>query len=208
MSKMKKLFQDHKRLIEKIIGVVVVLVLVIAGYNIYQHHQNTEAKKAITKVCKSTPPLAGMFSDYQIIDVNAHKKIVDFQMNEELSNALKSNINQYVDDHVSTLNRLFGDTEEHSDNEGNLSITGTEVQPICYAIASNKTFVKKYGKGWTVKVYNAQGKLQYVYQDDKFLQKPELYLESVIEKGAEEHDENATEITEAVLNAVGNKNNE
>lgn len=142
------------------------------------------------------------------MDVDAHKKIVKFQMNEELSNALESNIKAYVDDHVSTINRLFGDTEEDSDYQGNLNITGTQVQPVCYAIASNKTFVKKYGKGWTVGVYNAQGKLEYVYRDDKFIQKPELYLGPIIEKGAEEHDENAAEITEAVLNAVGSRSNE
>lgn len=147
-----------------------------------------------------------MFDNYQITGVDAHKKIIDFQMNEEYSNALKSNINSYVEDHVSFISRLMGDENSDSDYQGNLSFTGSSVQPLCYAIASNKKFIKKYGTDWTVNVYNAQGKLVYVYSDDKFLEKPELHLESVIAKGQEEHDENAAQITEAVINAVGRSN--
>lgn len=208
MTKLKELIKKHKKGLEVAIGVVAAVVLIISGYHIYQRQQDAQAKAAIEKVCKSTASLEGITSDFQIMDVNAHKKIVKFQMNEELSNALESNIKAYVDDHVSTINRLFGDPEQDSDPQGNLRITGTQVQPVCYAIASNKTFVKKYGKSWTVGVYNAQGKLEYVYRDDKFIQKPELYLASVIEKGAEEHDQNAVEITEAVLNAVGSRTSE
>lgn len=201
---MKKFLKENQKTIIWICSILVMLIILIGGYKVYQHHQNVEARKAVIKVCNSTPPLAGISSDFQIADINAHKKIVAFQMNEEMSNALKSNINSYVEDHVSTISRLIGEEDRDSDNEGNLVITGTQVQPLCYAIASNKTFVNKWGKDWTVKVYNAQGKLVYIYRDDKFLAKPEDQLDSVIAEGQKEHDDNAAEITKAVINAVGN----
>lgn len=187
----------------KILGVIVVLVVLIGGYHAYQQHKNAEARKAIVKVCNSKPPLAGIYTDYQIEAVDAHKKIVNFQMNEELSNELKSNLNSYIDDHISVAKRFLGQEHQSEDTQGNLAITGDSVQPLCYAIASNKTFVKKWGKGWIVNIYNAQGKLVYQYQDDKFLEKPEIEVEPAIEKAAQEHDENAARITASIFNAIG-----
>ncbi|MBB1070089.1 hypothetical protein H5S40_07985 [Limosilactobacillus sp. RRLNB_1_1] len=62
---------------------------------------------------------------------------------------------------------------------------------------------KNYDKGWTIDIYNAQGDLVYIYSDDKFLDKPETHLDKVIAEGQTEHGENATKLTEAVINAVG-----
>lgn len=141
------------------------------------------------------------------MDVQANKKYVAFQMNEEMSNALKYNIQEYIEDHVSLSTRLMGEEDQHTDGRGNLDITGDQVQPLCYAIASNKTFIKKYGTGWTVDVYNASGDFIYRYRDDKFLKKPELELDPVIQKAQEEHDDNVAEIATAVINAIGRSSN-
>ena len=92
----------------------------------------------------------------------------------------------------------------HEDGEGNLIVTGDEVEPVCDTIASDKKFVNDFGDGWKIRIYNAQEKLVYIYSDDKFLDKPEVHLDSVIAKGKQEHDDNAVKLTEAALNAVGN----
>ncbi|WP_191667387.1 hypothetical protein [Limosilactobacillus walteri] len=150
--------------------------------------------------------MSGLFSKFQIAGVDTHKKVLNLQMNEELSNRLKSNIGSYIEDNISVLTRTFGDPTRHEDGEGNLLVTGDEIEPICDTISSNKKFIKDFGTGWEIKVYNAQGDIAYIYSDDKFLDKPELHLDSVIAKGQQEHDENAVRLTEAVLNAVGNRN--
>lgn len=81
MTKLKELIKQHKKGLEVAIGVVVAVILIISGYHIYQRQQDAQAKVAIEKVCKSTASLEGITSDFQIMDVNAHKKIVKFQMN-------------------------------------------------------------------------------------------------------------------------------
>lgn len=194
----------NKRLILKILGLLIVIVALIGGYKEYQNHRNMEARKEIKKVCSSTYGLDRMFSDYQIVNVNVRKKIIVFQLNEELTNALNYNLKAYVEDNVSVISRLMDETDKDTNGQGNLTITGSQIQPICYALATNKKFVKDYGKGWTIYIYNAQGKEVYIYRDDKFLDKPELHVAAAIEKGQEEHDKNATEITKSVIDAIGN----
>lgn len=196
--------KNNRKLLVVVVAIVCLVIGVTVSHHIYEQHRDEQAAAEISKACKKTPSMRGLFSKFQIAGVNAHEKVLDLQMNEELSNQLKSNINAYIEDNISVITRMFGDLTRHEDGEGNLIVTGDEVEPVCDTIASDKKFVNDFGDGWKIRIYNAQEKLVYIYSDDKFLDKPEVHLDSVIAKGKQEHDDNAFKLTEAALNAVGN----
>lgn len=196
--------KNNRKLLVVVLAIVCLVIGITVSHHIYEQHRDEQAADEISKACKKTPSMKGLFSKFQIAGVNAHEKVLDLQMNEELSNQLKSNINAYIEDNISVITRMFGDPTRHEDDEGNLIVTGDEVEPVCDTIASDKKFVNDFGDGWKIRIYNAQEKLVYVYSDDKFLDKPEVHLDSVIAKGKQEHDDNAVKLTEAALNAVGN----
>lgn len=196
--------KNNRKLLVVVVAIVCLVIGVTVSHHIYEQHRDEQAAAEISKACKKTPSMKGLFSKFQIAGVNTHEKTLDLQMNEELSNQLKSNINAYIEDNISVITRMFGDPTRHEDGEGNLIVTGDEVEPVCDTIASDKKFVNDFGDGWKIRIYNAQEKLVYIYSDDKFLDKPEVHLDSVIAKGKQEHDNNAVKLTEAALNAVGN----
>lgn len=196
--------KNNRKLLVVVLAIVCLVIGITVSHHIYEQHRDEQAAAEISKACKKTPSMKGLFSKFQIAGVNAHEKVLDLQMNEELSNQLKSNINAYIEDNISVITRMFGDPTRHEDGEGNLIVTGDEVEPVCDTIASDKKFVNDFGDGWKIRIYNAQEKLVYVYSDDKFLDKPEVHLDSVIAEGKQEHDDNAVKLTEAALNAVGN----
>ena len=187
------------------LGICACVVMLVFAWKMHVRVQNEQAEQQIEHIFKhsSSMELKGTFSNYQIENVDTRQKTIGLQMNEHMSDQLKSNINAYIDDNVSVLNRMFGNPAKDEDGQGNLLITGDQVEPICDAISYNKGFIKDYGKGWTIDIYNAQGDLVYIYSDDKFLDKPEAHLDKVIAEGQAAHDENATKLTEAVINAVG-----
>lgn len=196
--------KNNRKLLVVVVAIVCLVIGVTVSHHIYEQHRDEQAAAEISKACKKTPSMKGLFSKFQIAGVNTHEKTLDLQMNEELSNQLKSNINAYIEDNISVITRMFDDPTRHEDGEGNLIVTGDEVEPVCDTIASDKKFVNDFGDGWKIRIYNAQEKLVYIYSDDKFLDKPEVHLDSVIAKGKQEHDDNAVKLTEAALNAVGN----
>lgn len=50
--------KSNKAKILSILGVAFAIIICILGYKAYRNYQDNQARKAITKVCKSTPPLA------------------------------------------------------------------------------------------------------------------------------------------------------
>lgn len=183
----------------RLIGLVILAtVLVICIHQLYNFYQQKHAESVVNKIYQSKGGLALLRKSFNI-EVDAKRKTINIYPQNDVVIELKENMKEYVDDHSSTLRRWFtADDENDAGQLGEMNVTHTKIAPMAYAISSSNTMVKH----WKINFFvpsDGMDRLAYEYQDSRFLSKPEDGLDKKIEAQSQEHDENAIEITKAVI---------
>lgn len=182
-------------------AIVVVVLLLLLVPHIYRSYQEHRAIAAVNKIYNAKGKAAlNSLSKSFTIKVDAKDKTIMLYPGEDIMDRINENIEDYYESHVSTWSRLTGEDDNYG-TYGKMSVTDSTIQPMCYAISSSDSFVKH----WKVNVYAGKGgsdELIYSYQDGHFTRKIEDGLDELVDRGQEEHDENASEILKAAINAM------
>lgn len=200
MKFLKEKYSDNKMAFN-CAAVIVVVVLFLLVPHIQQSYQKHRAMAAVNKIYNGDSGSAlGRLSKSFTIKVDAKDKTILLYPGEDIMDQINENIENYYQSHVSTLARLAGEDDSYG-SYGKMSVTNSTIQPMCYAISSSNSYVKH----WKVNVYagkNGSDELMYSYQDGHFTRKIEDGLDKLVDQGQQEHDENASDILEAALNAM------
>lgn len=199
MSFKEKYNQNKTRY--NVAAIVVVVLLLLLVPHIYRSYQEHRAIAAVNKIYNAKGKAAlNSLSKSFTIKVDAKDKTIMLYPGEDIMDRINENIEDYYESHVSTWSRLTGEDDNYG-TYGKMSVTDSTIQPMCYAISSSDSFVKH----WKVNVYAGKGgsdELMYSYQDGHFTMKIEDGLDKLVDRGQEEHDENASEILKAAINAM------